>query len=123
MIDIDRAERFSPFRVWARGGQAPLRAQAILPAVPAARTGHGLRLAGISAQVGRPAERIAPRHGNQAAITLGAPTFAGHPVREPIHDSLPQSADSTKERCRRQLSCPSACEGVVQRKRVSTFIR
>ena len=32
MIDIDRAETFSPFRVWARGGQAPLRAQAILPA-------------------------------------------------------------------------------------------
>jgi hypothetical protein len=30
MIDIVRAEMFSPFRVWARGGQAPLRAQAIL---------------------------------------------------------------------------------------------
>jgi hypothetical protein len=29
MIDIERAESFSPFRVWARGGQAPLRAQAI----------------------------------------------------------------------------------------------
>jgi hypothetical protein len=29
MIDIERAERFSPFRVWARGGQAPLRAQAV----------------------------------------------------------------------------------------------
>ena len=29
MIDIDGAESFSPFRVWARGGQAPLRAQAI----------------------------------------------------------------------------------------------
>ena len=33
MIDIDGAESFSPFRVWARGGQAPLRAQAMLPAV------------------------------------------------------------------------------------------
>ena len=32
MIDIDRAEGFSPFRVWARGGQAPLRAQATLAA-------------------------------------------------------------------------------------------
>ena len=30
MIDIDRAEMFSPFRIWARGGQAPLRAQAPL---------------------------------------------------------------------------------------------
>jgi hypothetical protein len=28
MIDIDGAERFSPLHVWARGGQAPLRAQA-----------------------------------------------------------------------------------------------
>ena len=35
MIDIDRAEGFSPFRVWARGGQAPLRAQATLPPGPA----------------------------------------------------------------------------------------
>ncbi len=32
MIVIDRAEGFSPFRVWARGGQAPLRAQATLAA-------------------------------------------------------------------------------------------
>jgi len=40
MIDIDRAEMFSPFRVWARGGQAPLRAQANL--LPALLPAHGL---------------------------------------------------------------------------------
>jgi hypothetical protein len=43
MIDIDGAEGFSPFLVWARGGQAPLRAQATsLPdACPSRRTTSG----------------------------------------------------------------------------------
>jgi hypothetical protein len=41
MIDIDRAEMFSPFRVWARGGQAPLRAQALPHAAPGLRVWPG----------------------------------------------------------------------------------
>jgi hypothetical protein len=90
MIDIDRVEGFSPFHVWARGGQAPLRAQATLLSGPAdcplLTSGYGaaLRPATLASQTSLPAPgspQLSGTHGPRKTVTVTG-------VRTPIsvHD-------------------------------------
>jgi hypothetical protein len=64
MIDIDRAEGFSPFRVWARGGQAPLRAQATLPSGLGGLSAADLRVRAALRPATLASQTSLPAHGS-----------------------------------------------------------